>query len=107
MTLRGRDPEGHSFLLEFNAETFRRNNGRLFVGRNRELCQLHLPQDSVSRQHAVLSLRDDVVRVEDRNSGNGTHVNGLELKLGSAAVSLRTGDRIKLGEVELIFDVLR
>jgi hypothetical protein len=107
MTLRGRDPEGHSFRLEFDAETFRRNNGRLFVGRNRELCQLHLPQDSVSRQHAVLSLRDDVVWVEDRNSGNGTHVNGRELKLGSAAVSLKTGDRIKLGEVELIFDVLR
>lgn len=107
MTLRGRDPEGHSFHLEFDVGTFRRNNGRLFIGRNRELCQLHLPQDSVSRQHAVLLLRDDIIWVEDRNSGNGTHVNGRALHLGSAAVSLKAGDRIRLGEVELIFDILR
>lgn len=106
MVLRGRDPEGHSFRIDFDKGTFLRHDRKLFIGRNRELSQLHLPQDSVSRQHAVLLLRDDAIWVEDRNSGNGTHINGRELHLGSAGVVLRAGDRLKLGEVELIFDIL-
>jgi hypothetical protein len=107
MTLRGRDQEGQSFRLDFDDQTFQRHGGRLIIGRNRDLSQLHLPQDSVSRQHAVLQWRDGTIWVEDRNSGNGTQVNRRELTLGAAAVPLKAGDRLKLGEVELIFDILR
>ena len=106
MTLRGREPGGRSFHLDLDAEDFRQNRGRLILGRNRELSQLHLPHDSVSRQHAVFSIRDGVVLIEDRNSGNGTLVNGRQLPLGAAPTALRSGDRIKFGEVELVFDLL-
>ena len=106
MTLRGREPGGRSFHLDLDAEDFRQNRGRLILGRNRELSQLHLPHDSVSRQHAVFSIRDGVVLIEDRNSGNGTLVNGRQLPLGAAPIALRSGDRIKFGEVELVFDLL-
>jgi S1-C subfamily serine protease len=106
MILRGRDLEGHSFNLEFNAESLRKHAGRLILGRKRDLCQLHLPHDSVSRQHAALVLNNGVLYLEDRNSGNGTILNGKELTIGSPPVPLASGDRIKLGEVELMFDVI-
>jgi pSer/pThr/pTyr-binding forkhead associated (FHA) protein len=45
--------------------------------------------------------------VEDRNSGNGTKVNGRRVESGGAAVALRSGDQLTLGEVELGFEILR
>lgn len=106
MVLRGKDQEGRSFYVEFNSEMFRKSGPRLYLGRNQDLCQLVVPQDSVSRQHAALVLRDDRVWVEDRNSGNGTMVNGRAISLGDPPIALNAGDRLTLGEVELIFDLL-
>jgi len=106
MTLRGRDPEGNSYCFNFDADTFRKAGGRLYLGRNKSLCQFQLPQDSVSRQHAALIAKHDAVYLEDRNSGNGTLINGREIGLGDSAARLKSGDRIQLGEVKLIFDVL-
>ena len=106
MVLRGLGPDGRSFYLEVDAETIRRGGGRLVLGRNRDLCQLHLPHDSVSRQHALLSFREGRLMVEDRNSGNGTYVNDREIRLGDAPVPLTPGDRLRVGEVELVFDLL-
>jgi hypothetical protein len=106
MILRGRDLEGHSYNLEFDAQSLHQNGGRLILGRKRDLCQLYLPHDSVSRQHASLVSRDGALCLEDRNSGNGTIINGKPLTIGSPPVPLKSGDRIKLGEVELMFDVI-
>lgn len=106
MILRGRDLEGHSFNLEFDVASFSKNNGRLILGRKRDLCQLHLPHDSVSRQHAALVIKNSAICLEDRNSGNGTILNGRPLTIGSPPMPLTSGDRIKLGEVELMYDVL-
>jgi hypothetical protein len=107
MRLRGRDIHGRSYDLAFTEADFRRGGGRLVVGRNRDLSQLHLSHDSVSRQHATLSLAAGKVQVEDRNSGNGSKVNGRELRVGSAPVPLTSGDKLTLGEVELVFEVVK
>jgi hypothetical protein len=106
MILRGRDLEGNSYNIEFDAESLRQSGGRLILGRKRDLCQLHLPHDSVSRQHAALVSKNGALCLEDRNSGNGTILNGKILTIGSPPVPLKSGDRIKLGEVELMFDVI-
>ena len=106
MILRGRDLEGNSYNLEFDAQSLHQNGGRLILGRKRDLCQLHLPHDSVSRQHAALVSREGALCLEDRNSGNGTIINGKTLTIGSPPVPLKSGDRIKLGEVELMLDVI-
>jgi len=45
------------------------------------------------------------VQVEDRNSGNGTMVNGRQLAVGQPAVPLQPGDKLTLGEVDLIFEI--
>ena len=106
MRLRGRDMQGLSYDIAFNDADFRRCGGRLVIGRNNDLSQLHLSHDSVSRQHATLSWQGGIVHVEDRNSGNGTKVNGRELTVGSPPCPLRPGDRLSLGEVDLMFEIL-
>ena len=107
MRLRGRDLQGLSFDLALNEADFRRGGGRLVIGRNQDLSQLVLSHDSISRQHATLSWLGGVVHVEDRNSGNGTKINGRELIVGAPPTSLRPGDKLTLGELELIFEVFR
>jgi len=106
MRLRGRDIQGLSYDIAFNDADFRRCGGRLVIGRNNDLSQLLLSHDSVSRQHATLSLSGGAVHVEDRNSGNGTKVNGRELTVGSPPCPLQPGDRLSLGEVDLMFEIL-
>jgi len=106
MRLRGRDMQGLSYDIAFNDADFRRCGGRLVIGRNNDLSQLHLSHDSVSRQHATLSWQGGIVHVEDRNSGNGTKVNGRELTVGSPPCPLQPGDRLSLGEVDLMFEIL-
>ena len=106
MRLRGRDMQGHSYDIAFNNDNFQRSGGRLVIGRNQDLSQLHLSHDSVSRQHATLSLQGGSIHVEDRNSGNGTKVNGRELTVGAAPTPLRSGDKLTLGEVDLVFEIL-
>jgi len=56
----------------------------------------------VSRKHAVLILDGDEVLLEDRNSGNGTFVNGRELQPNNP-IRLRSGDVIEVGDVEFVF----
>jgi pSer/pThr/pTyr-binding forkhead associated (FHA) protein len=107
LRLRGRDLQGRSYDIAFSEADFQRSGGKLVIGRNSDLSQLHLPHDSVSRQHATLTYHGGNLFVGDRNSGNGTQVNGRELSVGFAPVSLRQGDRLTLGEVELIFEVTR
>jgi S1-C subfamily serine protease len=105
MRLRGRDLQGLSFDVAFSAAEFRRHGGRLVIGRNNDLSQLVVPHDSVSRQHATLTTNGSSIQVEDRNSGNGTKVNGRDVAVGSPPVPLNPGDKLTLGEVDLIFEV--
>jgi pSer/pThr/pTyr-binding forkhead associated (FHA) protein len=54
---------------------------------------------SVSRRHAVVATRDDLVVVLDDRSLNGVHVNGE--RVGEAV--LAHGDEIRLGDVTIRF----
>ncbi len=106
MRLRGRDIRGHSFDLPLTPSDFQRHGNRLVIGRNADLSQLVLPQDSISRQHATITLvGGSTIQIEDRNSGNGTSVNGRELAVGQPPATLSPGDRITLGEIDLIFEI--
>ena len=106
MRLRGRDIHGLSYDVAFSPADFQRHGNRLVIGRNNDLSQLVLSHDSVSRQHATLTFAGHSVQVEDRNSGNGTKVNGREIGVGQPAVPLNPGDKLTLGEVDLIFEIL-
>jgi len=106
MRLRGRDIRGQSYDLPFTPSDFQRHGNRLVIGRKADLSQLVLPQDSISRQHATITLvGGSTIQIEDRNSGNGTRVNGRELAVGQPPATLSPGDKITLGEIDLIFEI--
>lgn len=54
----------------------------------------------VSRKHAVIMRRDDVLVVVDQHSLNGTYLNGVRLQAGRARV-LRDGDVLHISDIRL------
>ncbi len=58
---------------------------------------IRLPVDSVSREHAVLSVTTNGLAIEDRGSKNGTFVNGLRVE----RAELAAGARVAFGPAEL------
>jgi pSer/pThr/pTyr-binding forkhead associated (FHA) protein len=106
MCLRGRDLAGRSYEIPFSDSDFQRHGGTLVIGRSHDFSQLILSHDSVSRQHATLSFVNGQFQVGDRNSGNGTQLNGRVLSAGSQPTPLRHGDKLTLGEVDLMFEVI-
>jgi pSer/pThr/pTyr-binding forkhead associated (FHA) protein len=62
---------------------------------------LVLSDPAVSKTHAVILLRQGLYSIVDAGSRNGTTVNGE--RLGDQARPLRHGDKIKLGQVLLVF----
>ncbi|WP_162487147.1 MULTISPECIES: FHA domain-containing protein [unclassified Variovorax] len=72
--------------------------GELRIGRW-EGNEVVLPSRKVSRIHALLSCRDGAAAIKDARSTNGTFVNGERID----ALSVLDGDRLQLGDVELLF----
>jgi pSer/pThr/pTyr-binding forkhead associated (FHA) protein len=71
--------------------------GSLLAGRLPE-CDLMIDDGLVSRMHARISIRDEVVVVEDLHSTNGVYVNGTRI---THSALLREGDRLLLGTTEI------
>ena len=72
--------------------------GSLTIGRGSG-CDLVFQDPTLSRSHARLDVRDDVVTVVDLGSRNGTLVNGESV----ASAELRHGDRVTVGNQTLEF----
>ncbi len=72
--------------------------GMLTVGRA-TVCDLTLPDNTVSRQHAEIELEGDELKVRDLGSTNGTFINSEPVS-GSAVI--RAGGRLRFGQVTLI-----
>lgn len=71
------------------------------IGRDPNFCDIVLSDESVSRQHAKIRREGDEFFIYDLASTNGTFVNG-ELVIRAP---LRDGDRISMGNTELIFRI--
>ena len=69
--------------------------GKFLVGRS-EQCNLRPNSDSISRQHCQISVKEDVVKVKDLGSRNGTFVNGEQIK----SCILSDGDELRIGKME-------
>lgn len=72
---------------------YRLENDELVIGRG-AAATARLDVDSLSRKHARLFRRGDVVFVEDLQSANGTYVNGERV---TEPTRLDDGDRVELG----------
>lgn len=84
------DPSGHEHLLE---------QGITRIGRDVE-NEIVLVTKRASREHAHVLRDGRRTSIEDKNSTNGTYLNGERLQ-GKAF--LRDGDKIGVGEVTFIF----
>ncbi len=84
-----------------NKRTFLLSEGVHHVGRDAS-NRLELPDDSISRQHAVLVVSPDRILVEDTGSTNGTFINGVKVE----RAALAPGDTVAFGSVELRLELL-
>ncbi len=82
----------HYTIISSNTKC-RCESGEIQIGRD-PISEICFDDDCVSRHHAMIREEMGHVVVEDRNSGNGTLVNGR--KIGRPTV-IREGDRIGFG----------
>ena len=75
--------------------------GSLLVGRGPAASGLRLEERNVSRRHARFLRAGGLVLVEDLGSRNGTWVNGARVE---GRRRLRAGDRIRIGDFELLLE---
>lgn len=89
----------NAVLVMFKSDGTRRdfpvNKPRFVVGRTND-CDLRIPLSSVSRQHCEFRLENDVLKVHDLGSSNGTYRNNTRL---SQATVVAAGDEIVIGPV--------
>lgn len=65
-----------------------------------DLTPYDAAQHGVSRRHARIVYRDNLLRLEDLNSMNGTFLNGMQLQRHDQRI-LRSGDHIQLGSLRI------
>jgi hypothetical protein len=99
----GRTTGGRTLRLEITDAMFASNGNRLVLGRTAELCHVVIDDGSVSKQHAQIRKEGGSFMVADRNSANGTAVNGQFSMQPFSEVPIKDGDTLILGEVRLDF----
>jgi adenylate cyclase len=73
----------------------------MVIGRAADQCDLVVAHATVSRRHARLTFSGEALQIEDLGSTNGTSLGGKALGPGTPA-PLRTGNKVRLGDVELL-----
>jgi pSer/pThr/pTyr-binding forkhead associated (FHA) protein/NADPH-dependent 2,4-dienoyl-CoA reductase/sulfur reductase-like enzyme len=84
--------------------TFALKRQTMAVGRDAEINDIDLSNQSVSRRHARLDWKNNQWVCVDLQSANGTSINGEALKAGQEK-ALREGDEIQFGDVRMKFEV--
>lgn len=92
-------PNGLRITPRLTSMDFARAGGKIVFGRNSDFSWIPVRHDSISRQHLHFVIRNGSLAVADRNSSNGTRVNGSPLSVPFREQSLREGDRIEFGEL--------
>jgi pSer/pThr/pTyr-binding forkhead associated (FHA) protein len=77
---------------------FRIEQPETLIGRSPS-AHLCIPDESISREHAVILYDDEAFVVEDLQSTNGTRVNGKRIRTSPLA----DGDEVQLGQTLLRF----
>jgi len=89
-----------SWTLDGRQELLLHEGDCVEIGREQD-NDLVLPDDHISRKHALIVWRKNHFEVEDLRSANGTSVNGKPLNKPRV---LKDGDRVSFYEVETVFN---
>jgi S1-C subfamily serine protease len=101
--LEGKDPEdGSAIRLVASEALWEKTGDRVLIGRSAKQAHLCLRNRSVSGQHLSLMRLDSKFMIEDRDSSNGTSINGKKL-VPFAPMAIADGDLLKVGDVVLRF----
>ncbi|MGI9470202.1 MAG: SpoIIE family protein phosphatase [Rubripirellula sp.] len=84
---------------EESSDKFELGESETTIGRHPD-CSIVVDAGAVSRYHAKVARQSDGFSIEDSGSRNGTFLNG---QLLTGAQFLREGDRIRVSDVEFIF----
>jgi hypothetical protein len=93
---------GTNCWLSWKDRSFALSAGDNVIGRDPRSA-VWLDDDSVSRRHALISVTDNVARVEDLGSTNGTLLNRA---LVDSPTVLRDNDVVQIGSLRLTFRAL-
>lgn len=88
--------------LAWKDRSFALSAGDNIIGRDPR-STVWLDDESVSRRHALITVDNDVARVEDLESTNGTFLNRVALH---AATVLQDGDVVRVGALRLTFRMI-
>ena len=86
-------------ISEFDKDTFR-------IGRDGGEVDFYIDSPWVSRVHCDIITREDRYYIIDRNSANGTSVNGTPVQPGLEN-PLNSDDIIRIGDTQYLFLALR
>lgn len=89
-------------FIVLGKDLLQRDSG-LLLGRNPEKVQVVVADQTVSREHARLFVRDNRLHIQDLGSTTGTSVNGNRIE--GEPVIVITGDTIRFGDVKLSLTV--
>lgn len=91
-------------LVLFTAQGERRSfslpRSTTVIGR-KEDCDVRIPLSEVSRKHCRLMADDEVLRVEDLGSSNGTFLNGMRVQ----EAIVQPGDSLQIGPIVFIVQI--
>jgi serine/threonine protein kinase len=105
--LTGTDSTGGFVRIEFSEDMLRKSHGKLLIGRDEAQSNVTIADQTVSRCHALVSLDERGLVIEDAHSSNGTWVNGAQLTPSLRSVPVDGATRITLGGVNLVVSVGR
>ena len=88
--------------LSWKERSFALSTGDNIIGRDPRSA-VWLDDESVSRRHACISVDNDVARVEDLESTNGTFLNRAPLH---SPMVLQDGDVVRVGTLRLTFRMM-
>ncbi len=88
------------FTLTFEGlgQTYRLKQGKNIVGRTSR-CDIAIKHDTVSRRHACISVKNNVVRIHDLNSKNHTFIGG---RRAQEATGIAPHSTLRFGEVDAV-----
>jgi pSer/pThr/pTyr-binding forkhead associated (FHA) protein len=92
------DPRIVAVSGPLKGQVFRLAEGSLSIGRI-PANRMAIPDTAVSRRHCIVELNDGHAEVADLHSHYGTLVNGVPV----SRHALRHGDRVRVGQSELVF----
>jgi hypothetical protein len=99
LRFQGADLAGRKFGFNLKFDKLVEKREGLVIGRDFE-CDGVLFHSTVSRRHARLVLADNILKIEDLGSTNGTTVDGIAVAPG-APRPLQAGAKLRIGDIEL------